>query len=625
MHACATPALRTLGLGNTMPKKAARSAKKVAKKGEELATGSGDKLLVWAFRGIMALMVLVGVLTSGAFDFLFFKSTRGAAGKGEAGEWAPERLMEVVVLFCSDHAEATAATAVALVLAPVGHWVFRKWQAAAALQAKEAAHRQADTDAKQQRVVRREQKAVSRARGKEAAAEAHQRWVVAEAEHSKRKEAVMAHRAMRQEAARQQLAVLQQQRAAEIARDRSLAEEINKRWEAQKRALEDILKEPEVEEWQEEEDQDGDEDDEDGEEEQGEDEEPIDESARQPLKMLDSSELEATGEGTRLDVLQPEFVRIMFVQLETVKLALQCERCHASCDAQLSGLWEGENSRKQWCEGCTGLMSVTLKPTYAHEGSSVLGFFDCVNCTVVDTSAAIMVTQCTLSPFLHSPRWHTHRAANRRVLRFRCRCIAWLVAVAVLCCAARLFVCIASSRPASSVTPPSACRHSPATGEPRRPANAASAKPSWHSSRACSSACSAQPGARVTRWRAAAGRKTRWKQTSRHSESVRRVRRLAVVQQAMQHARVADTHAHVIYVTYANHPGHACFTDALLPVFVRRETAADPGGHAAARFGQVQTLSEVEAMAAVLLLRTHVPLPDLPRALRLPCCGTHQS
>ena len=240
-----------------MPKKAARSAKaarterRLAKKDEQLTAGDGP--VVWAFRGAMAVICGIGALTSGWLDFLFRKSTR-TLDKEAVGDWAPERVMDAAVAFCTEHAHATAGVFAALILAPVGHWVLKKWQAAEALRAKEESHRQADADAKQQRAGRREQKAESKARGREAAAAEHRRWLEAEADYSRRQAAALALRAMRQESAREQLAALERMRAAEAATDRQLAEDVARRWDAEQAALEDLLKGPEIEQWEEEDD-----------------------------------------------------------------------------------------------------------------------------------------------------------------------------------------------------------------------------------------------------------------------------------------------------------------------------------------------------------------------------------
>ena len=53
-------------------------------------------------------------------------------------------------------------------------------------------------------------------------------------------------------------------------------------------------------------------------------------------------------------------------------------------DAQLSGLYEGENESRLWCGHCSALLSVTLRPALVHEGSDVLGYLDTVNCRAVD-------------------------------------------------------------------------------------------------------------------------------------------------------------------------------------------------------------------------------------------------
>eukprot|EP01045_Picozoa_sp_COSAG04_P034521 COSAG04_NODE_7594_length_1101_cov_1.591816_1_plen_120_part_10 len=103
-----------------------------------------------------------------------------------------------------------------------------------------------------------------------------------------------------------------------------------------------------------------------------------------------------------------ELVRLATVQPETVHVALACCRCdqayapsHPPCasvwlaqrptrvlggraDAQLSGLYEGENESRLWCGHCSALLSVTLRPALVHDGSDVLGYLDTINCRAVD-------------------------------------------------------------------------------------------------------------------------------------------------------------------------------------------------------------------------------------------------
>ena len=104
-----------------------------------------------------------------------------------------------------------------------------------------------------------------------------------------------------------------------------------------------------------------------------------------------------------------ELVRLATVQPETVHVALACCRCDQAyapsrpiplgillacteanedlggrADAQLSGLYEGENESRLWCGHCSALLSVTLRPALVHEGSDVLGYLDTTNCRAVD-------------------------------------------------------------------------------------------------------------------------------------------------------------------------------------------------------------------------------------------------
>eukprot|EP01045_Picozoa_sp_COSAG04_P017857 COSAG04_NODE_1612_length_6166_cov_1.761661_3_plen_134_part_00 len=88
-----------------MPKKGRQSKQEKLQARQKKAGGAeGDEAsagLVWGLRAAMGLVVAFGVLTSGAFDWVFtwlasvpLQTVRSAAA---VGEWAPERLAEAAV------------------------------------------------------------------------------------------------------------------------------------------------------------------------------------------------------------------------------------------------------------------------------------------------------------------------------------------------------------------------------------------------------------------------------------------------------------------------------------------------------------------------------------------------
>ena len=110
-----------------MPKKGRQSKQEKLQARQKKAGGAeGDEAsagLVWGLRAAMGLVVAFGVLTSGAFDWVFtwlasvpLQTVRNAAAEGE---WAPERLAEAAVAAAATHPTVSGGVAVMLVLAPV--------------------------------------------------------------------------------------------------------------------------------------------------------------------------------------------------------------------------------------------------------------------------------------------------------------------------------------------------------------------------------------------------------------------------------------------------------------------------------------------------------------------------
>jgi hypothetical protein len=415
--AAVTAFVLLLRLGQNMPKKGkAKTADKLARRDAKRLGGeaehSGAAVLV--ARLAIGLMVLFGVLTSGAVDWVWewlasipLSSIRSASAR-VVGEWAPERLADRGVDLLAAHPVASAGAAATLALAPVGRWLWRKRQLAAAQHAKRELLSQSDAEVRQGRVQRKQAKDESKARGREAAEADRARWMREEQDYRRRQAEAEAHRALRRAGAQRQLEEIARRRADEIAAYRMHAEAIAARYDEEKRLLEDLLAAPEPEDWPEvdEEDEEDEEEDvgESGKEGAGVD---VAETHRAPL-VLDAHPV---AQGTAISLGSVELVRVATVQVETLHVAMACCRCEQAVDVQLSGLYAGENESRTWCGHCSALLSVTLRPTLVHAANDVLGHLDCTNCRAVDCTGALLLATCfecfetlRLPPFLRNRR-----------------------------------------------------------------------------------------------------------------------------------------------------------------------------------------------------------------------------
>jgi len=82
------------------------------------------------------------------------------------------------------------------------------------------------------------------------------------------------------------------------------------------------------------------------------------------------------------------------VQVEVLHLQLSCAGCKTAARVYLSGADEDSSDAKLWCEGCSGLISVRLRPTLLHQFSSVLCYVDCVRCNVADVLPSVLTSVC---------------------------------------------------------------------------------------------------------------------------------------------------------------------------------------------------------------------------------------
>jgi len=123
-----------------------------------------------------------------------------------------------------------------------------------------------------------------------------------------------------------------------------------------------------------------------------EDEEDEEEGGRQRMAV----ELEPEHKGTEIRL---EGIKSMqgcaSVQVELLHLQLACAECKTSTQIHLAGTDEDAADAKTWCEGCSGLMAVHLRPTLLHKGNaSRLCYVDCVRCLVTDVLPSVLMSVC---------------------------------------------------------------------------------------------------------------------------------------------------------------------------------------------------------------------------------------
>lgn len=82
------------------------------------------------------------------------------------------------------------------------------------------------------------------------------------------------------------------------------------------------------------------------------------------------------------------------VQVELLHLQLACFGCRTVTRVFLSAASPEGADAKTWCEGCSGLISVRLRPTLLHSASNRLCYVDCVACTVQDVLPSVMMSVC---------------------------------------------------------------------------------------------------------------------------------------------------------------------------------------------------------------------------------------
>jgi len=124
-----------------------------------------------------------------------------------------------------------------------------------------------------------------------------------------------------------------------------------------------------------------------------EDEEEEEEEEEGRKRMAVEHEPEKKGTEIRLEGIK-SMLGCATVQVELLHLQLTCADCRTSTRLYLSGAEEEAADAKTWCEGCSGLISVHLRPTLIHQYSKSLCYVDCVRCSVTDVLPSILMSVC---------------------------------------------------------------------------------------------------------------------------------------------------------------------------------------------------------------------------------------
>eukprot|EP00930_Biecheleria_cincta_P083719 TRINITY_DN73231_c0_g1_i1.p1 TRINITY_DN73231_c0_g1~~TRINITY_DN73231_c0_g1_i1.p1 ORF type:complete len:692 (+),score=150.75 TRINITY_DN73231_c0_g1_i1:77-2152(+) len=151
----------------------------------------------------------------------------------------------------------------------------------------------------------------------------------------------------------------------------------------------------------------------DAESDDGEDEED-DEQGQERMAV----ELEPEHKGTeiRLDAIK-SMQGCATVQIEVLHLQLACVDCKETARLFLSGADEDAAGAKTWCEGCSGLIAVRLRPTLLHVASTRLGYVDCTRCIVTDVLPSVLMSTCDACS---AENVHKHEFVRNRVISGSC-------------------------------------------------------------------------------------------------------------------------------------------------------------------------------------------------------------
>lgn len=129
-------------------------------------------------------------------------------------------------------------------------------------------------------------------------------------------------------------------------------------------------------------------------------------------------ELEPEHKGTEIRLLGIKAMQgCVGVQVELLHLQLTCADCRTTTQVYLSGADEDACDAKTWCEGCSGLISVHLRPTLLHAESSRLCYVDCVRCVVTDMLPSVLMSTCEACD---APNVHKQEFLRNRMVHGTC-------------------------------------------------------------------------------------------------------------------------------------------------------------------------------------------------------------
>jgi len=146
------------------------------------------------------------------------------------------------------------------------------------------------------------------------------------------------------------------------------------------------------------------------------DSEEDDDAGEDRVRMAVELEPEHKGTEIRLENINA-MQGCACVQLEVLHLQVSCVDCKASGPIFLSGASEDAAEAKTWCEGCSGLISVRLRPTLVHQSSMRLCYVDCVRCNIVDVLPSVLMTTCEVCD---AENVHKQEFVRNRVVHGTC-------------------------------------------------------------------------------------------------------------------------------------------------------------------------------------------------------------
>ena len=105
-------------------------------------------------------------------------------------------------------------------------------------------------------------------------------------------------------------------------------------------------------------------------------------------------ELDPAQRGTRVELVDYQMGGNSTLQVETLSAQFSCDRCHTPLDVLLSGRDADESCKKLWCDKCSTLMTMQLRPTLLTEESNALCYLDLDRCTLIDVLPTALMGVC---------------------------------------------------------------------------------------------------------------------------------------------------------------------------------------------------------------------------------------